>query len=48
VLDFSVQEAVAAIDYTSQFLLILPGKDSEFYHINLGQDKQQELDKVEK
>jgi len=48
VLDFSVQEAVTAIDYTSQFLLILPCKDSEFYHINLGQDKQQELDKVEK
>jgi len=48
VLDFRVQEAIATIGYTSQFLLILPGEDSEFYHINLGQDKQQELEKVEK
>ena len=48
VLDFRVQEAVATIDYTSQFLLILPGEDSEFYQIDLEQDKQQELEKVEK
>lgn len=48
VLDFRVQEAIAAIDYTPQFFLMLPGNDSEFYHINLGQDKQQELENVEK
>lgn len=48
VLDFKVGEAVASLDYTSEFLMILPGKDSDFYRINLAQDKQEELEKVEK
>jgi len=48
VLDFLVQEAIAKIDYTSQFILILPDEGSDFYNIDLSQDKQQELEKVEK
>ena len=48
ILDFQIQEAAAAIDYTSQLLLILPGEDSDFYRIDLGQDKQQEIEKIEK
>jgi len=48
ILDFKIQDAIAAIDYTSQLLLILPGEESDFYHINLQQDKQAELEKIEK
>lgn len=43
-----IVEAVASIDYTSEFLMILPGNDSDFYEVDLTQDKQKELEKVEK
>ena len=48
VLEFEIVEAVASIDYTSEFLMILPGDDSDFYEVDLTQDKQKELEKVEK
>jgi len=48
VLDFEIAEAEVSIDYTSEFLMILPGSDSDFYDIDLTQDKQEELEQVEK
>lgn len=48
VLDFSVREAVVSVDFTSEFLMILPGEDSDFYRIDLTQDKQAELEQAEK
>ena len=48
ILEFKIKEAAAYVDYTSEFLMILPGEDSDFYKIDLAQDKQEELEKVEK
>lgn len=48
VLEFKVTEAVASVDYTSEFLMILPGEESDFYRVNLTQNEQEELEKVEK
>ncbi|MFC2032306.1 acetolactate decarboxylase [Chloroflexota bacterium] len=48
VLKFTVQQAVIAIDYTSGFLMVLPGGESDFHKLDLSQDKQSELEKVEK
>lgn len=48
VLDFTVKQAVISVDYTSQFLMILPGEESDFYKLDLTQDKQGELEEVEK
>jgi len=48
VLEFKTKEAVASVDYTSEFLMILPGEGSDFYTIDLTQDKQEELEEVEK
>lgn len=48
ILEFEVADAVASVDYTSQFLMILPGEDSDFYNIDLSQDKQEELEKAER
>ena len=46
--NFTVEEAIACVDYTSEFLMILPGEDSDFYHIDLTPDKQEELEQAEK
>ena len=48
ILEFEVKQAVAAVDYTSEFFMILPDEDSDFYKIDLTPDKQGELEKVEK
>jgi acetolactate decarboxylase len=48
VLDFTVKEAVTSVDYTSDFLMILPGKESDFYKLDLSGDNQGELEKIEK
>ena len=48
VLDFKVESAVASIDDTAEFLMLLPDEDSDFYKTDLTQDKQEELEKVEK
>ncbi|MDH5364155.1 MAG: acetolactate decarboxylase [Dehalococcoidia bacterium] len=47
-LEFKIGEAVASIDYTSEFLMMLPGEDSDFYEVDLTKGKQEELEKVEK
>ena len=48
ILDFKLQQGVAFIDETPDFLMILPDKDSDFYSIDLSTDKQEELEKAEK
>jgi len=48
VLEFKIGEAVASIDYTSEFLMMLPGEGSDFYEVDLTRGKQEELEKVEK
>jgi acetolactate decarboxylase len=48
VLDFSITSAEASIDYTSEFKMILPGEDSDFYKLNLATDISGDLEKAEK
>ena len=48
VLEFEVKQAVVSVDHTSEFLMILPKEGSDFYKIDLSQDKQEELEEVEK
>lgn len=48
VLEFQIAEAVAYLDYTSNFFMILPGEGSDFYELDLTQDKQEELEEAEK
>ncbi len=48
VLEFTVRDAVAYVDNTSEFLMILPGEGSDFYKIGLGQSGQGDVEKVEK
>ncbi len=47
VLEFQIAEAVAYLDYTSDFFMILPGEGSDFYELDLTQDKQEELEEAE-
>jgi acetolactate decarboxylase len=47
-LDFTVNEVSTYVDYTSEFLMILPDESSDFYKLDLSQDKKEELEKVEK
>jgi len=47
-LEFNIEEATASIDYTSAFLMILPGEDSDFYEIDLTQGGSEELEEVER
>jgi acetolactate decarboxylase len=48
ILDFTVKQTVADLDYTPDFLMVLPGEKSDFYHLDLSQDQQGNLEKVEK
>jgi acetolactate decarboxylase len=48
VLDFAIKQATASVDYTSEFFMILPGEESDFYKLDLSGDNQEELEKVEK
>ena len=48
VLEFIVTDAITKIDYTSEFLMILPQEGSDFYEVDLTQDKQVELEKAER
>lgn len=41
VLEFQVTEAVASLDYTSEYLLLLPGPGSDFYSMELPPDTQE-------
>lgn len=48
VLVFTVKQAVISVDYTSEFLMILPGEGSDFYTLDLTGVSQDEIDEVEK
>lgn len=48
ILEFKVLNATAFVDNTSKFLMFLPGQDTDFYKLDLTQQKQDELEKVEK
>lgn len=48
VLEFTVQDAIARLDFTGDFLMILPDEGSDFYRIDLTPDKQDELEEAEK
>jgi acetolactate decarboxylase len=48
ILDFTVKKATASIDNTSDFLMLLPGQGSDFYNLDLSQDKESDLNKAEK
>ncbi len=47
ILDCTVGDATAEIDYTNEFTMVLP-KAGDFYDSELGTDKKEELDSVEK
>ena len=47
ILEFVVDNAVVSVDYTSEFLMILPDENSDFYKLDLTEDKQEELEQVE-
>jgi len=46
-LECTIADAHAGIDYTNNLFIALPG-ESAFYNINLAKDKQDQLDKIEK
>src|SRR4030042_1918983 len=48
VLEFIIVQADISIDYTSGFLMILPGEGSAFYKIDLTPNKQDEMEQAEK
>jgi len=48
VLELRTGKAIAYLDYTQEFLMILPGEDSAFYRASLSQDRQADLEKAEK
>lgn len=48
VLALTVKQATISVDYTSEFLMILPGQGSDFYKLDLTGDSQDEIDQVEK
>jgi acetolactate decarboxylase len=48
VLDFIVKNGTVSIDYTSEFKMILPDQDSDFYQLDLSPDLSGELEGAEK
>jgi acetolactate decarboxylase len=48
ILDLVVGNATATLDYTPEFLMILPEMDSDFYTINLSGDASQAIQQAEK
>jgi len=48
VLEFQVEEAIASVDYTSAFLMILPDEDGDFYEVDLTQGGSGELEEVKR
>ena len=47
ILDFTVKDATVYIDYTSNFMMSLPGSN-DFYNLDLSKDQQAVVTKVEK
>lgn len=48
VLELTVSRADVSVDVTRDFLMILPGPDSDFYEVDLTADKQETLAQAEK
>ncbi|TFG46024.1 MAG: acetolactate decarboxylase, partial [Dehalococcoidia bacterium] len=48
VLEFQANQVEVSIDYTSEFNLILPGQDSDFYQLDFGSDTTADLEEAEK
>ena len=47
ILNFTVEEATAYVDYTPDFYLILPGEGSDFYDADFSQQNLDDIDKAE-
>jgi acetolactate decarboxylase len=47
ILDFTVKEATAFVDYTSEFYLVLPGEGSDFYDTDFSQQDLDDIDQAE-
>lgn len=47
ILDFTMEEATAFVDYTSEFLLILPAESSDFYDADFSRQDLDDIDKAE-
>ncbi len=48
VLEFEVADAELSLDHTSEFFMLLPGEGSDFYQLDLSEDKGEELEQAEK
>ncbi len=48
ILEFTVEEATAFVDFTSELFLILPGDGSDFYDADFSQKDLDEIDEAEK
>jgi len=48
VLDFTTSEVTALLDYTTEFFMMLPGMDSDFYRADFNKSAASELEKAEK
>jgi acetolactate decarboxylase len=48
ILNFTVTQATAYVDYTPQMLLILPEGDSDFYTLDLSGDDQEQIEEIER
>ncbi len=48
ILDFTITQAEVSIDYTSEFKMILPGKDSDFYRLDFDADTSGDIAQAEK
>lgn len=48
VLEFSLIEGILALDYTSDFYLVLPREKGAFFSTDLSKEREEELKEVEK
>ena len=47
ILEIDVSQATAYLDYTPDFFMILPGEGSDFYRVDLSEDRGEELEQAE-
>jgi acetolactate decarboxylase len=47
ILDFKIKEATVSLDETTNFLMILPGPESDYYKVDLSKEKGDELKQSE-
>ncbi len=48
VLDFEIHDATVSIDDTSRLRMILPSEGSDFYELDLAQEREGELEEAER